>query len=765
MRLPDLLDVEFKRLLPGARSCVARHPPGRANRGVRRTGLGLAATALLCGGLPCSGVRAESPPAEHTFRGTVVLVPENTRDRLKAHFPSQSFAVGQSITGTYVLPDEATPFFAGPLPLQSSEPPFPVISLPEGSDPQRTSVDGAIYALSGRVAVAVAEGPSIEFRGGARIIDDLPAEGSLVPLYELLVSLEEPASADVDTFQIGNVTSTASSPGPAAIGFVLLVSDSDRISDVSYFPTSPDTWRKALFVIAEGTLPIPPQAAVPVPPVEKILLVADLRCEDIDADGLCDAWERTGIWIDSVFGRTAAACPAEEASQAPEDCVLLKDEAEVGRRDLLVEVDSLSSTPPLTQALQHVRRRFEDKGIVVTFDTSGVGSVNGPVSLCDVRDFGTDRDRAARALAYRSLVFVDFIAGDDDNRRPGQTTGCKPETGVLIGRSIIARAPLEEGADALGGLVAAEAEKIMHELGHNLGLCHGGLDEENCKPNHFSIMNYLFETLGVDRSRPINYSEGEFGDFPLDEGALSEPSGLGASSVTGRCTAFGAPEGVRIPDGRTLPEGASILLPIPSSSTACGSSTDLGRVVVTPQGAVDWDLDGDTTTVGVDQDLNFQPQLECGRRGLSVLKDYDEWASLLLGVRSVPFRCPFEEENTLRTAAELSAMRDSDGDGVSDVADNCPVLANPEQADANTNGIGDLCECGDMTGDRVINADDVLSARFALLGDRTFSGEELARCDTDGSGGCDLRDAVAIARSAGRRAVQRDTSCVGRSAP
>ncbi len=43
-----------------------------------------------------------------------------------------------------------------------------------------------------------------------------------------------------------------------------------------------------------------------------------------------------------------------------------------------------------------------------------------------------------------------------------------------------------------GGLTATqEASLFIHELGHNLGLRHGGGDNFNNKPNYFSSMNYL----------------------------------------------------------------------------------------------------------------------------------------------------------------------------------------------------------------------------------------------------------------------------------
>ncbi len=37
--------------------------------------------------------------------------------------------------------------------------------------------------------------------------------------------------------------------------------------------------------------------------------------------------------------------------------------------------------------------------------------------------------------------------------------------------------------------------------------------------------------------------------------------------------------------------------------------------------------------------------------------------------------------------------QDSDGDGVDDVFDNCPTVGNPDQADGDSDGIGDACQC------------------------------------------------------------------------
>jgi hypothetical protein len=87
----------------------------------------------------------------------------------------------------------------------------------------------------------------------------------------------------------------------------------------------------------------------------------------------------------------------------------------------------------------------------------------------------------------------------------------------------------------------------MHELGHNLGLHHGGDVDTNLKPNYLSVMNYAFH-IGIRRSdtvgstvpdfalRHLDYSEQVLptgGNTPgaLDETNLNEPAGLGSGTA------------------------------------------------------------------------------------------------------------------------------------------------------------------------------------------------------------------------------------------
>jgi hypothetical protein len=91
----------------------------------------------------------------------------------------------------------------------------------------------------------------------------------------------------------------------------------------------------------------------------------------------------------------------------------------------------------------------------------------------------------------------------------------------------------------------AQAATFMHELGHNLGLHHGGDDDIRYKPNYFSIMNYTFEdpnlnhttdtrllwltfrgTVGIPKIGVTYSSWGDETFYTLDEQSLSEPDGV-----------------------------------------------------------------------------------------------------------------------------------------------------------------------------------------------------------------------------------------------
>jgi hypothetical protein len=103
-------------------------------------------------------------------------------------------------------------------------------------------------------------------------------------------------------------------------------------------------------------------------------------------------------------------------------------------------------------------------------------------------------------------------------------------------------------------IVNIQAATLLHELGHNLGLKHGGDDDQNYKPNYVSSMNYEYQIVGLDHDDDgdvyacemgygacvydnnyfttafkLGYSRG--GRAELDETNLAEPAGWASVAI------------------------------------------------------------------------------------------------------------------------------------------------------------------------------------------------------------------------------------------
>jgi len=222
-----------------------------------------------------------------------------------------------------------------------------------------------------------------------------------------------------------------------------------------------------------------------------------------------------------------------------------------------------------------------------------------------------------------------------------------------------------------------EAGDFMHELGHTLGLHHGGLDALNFKPNHLSVMNYAYATRSLVSGRELDYAR--YSIPALDEESLDETAGLGLSSLLTSAEIAD----VKFHFPRVWFKGASF----PSACPDTGATAPV-------DGPIDWNQDG-SYDHSVQQFLRSAPsEYHCYSTARSVLTVGPEWPSLDYNFRDWHPGDPgaLQVDDDMPSPTEMAAAVDSDGDGVADAYDNCRAVANPSQADDDHDGFGNPCD-------------------------------------------------------------------------
>jgi hypothetical protein len=349
------------------------------------------------------------------------------------------------------------------------------------------------------------------------------------------------------------------------------------------------------------TIKNPQDGSLPTPHVNQPDFSVKILCDTSNGgdtvsavDGICDNWEGASGLTITKPGYTTTYTQSCINSICPTDA----------GKDIFVEVDWLKGHPPNDTALNNVKNAFWAKGVrlhilkneeiplhqqFISAPDQGVQIGTTQFETLKKAYFGTSAERSSsnpsQTLTLKRQVFHYAVFGHS-------ISSGGPSGGAEVGGQDIF---ITLGEWAAGtGTQSQQEGTFMHELGHNLNLNHGGDDNNNCKPNYLSVVNYAFQFNTLVSNRPLDYSRSDLPD--LVEGNLNESTG-----VSGAPTVYGPP-----------------------------TVTNVNSV-----GAVNWDLDGATGETGISRDINYLGgNTGCGSSGTITLDGYDDWTMMSLDIKT-----------------------------------------------------------------------------------------------------------------------------------
>ncbi|HEY3559964.1 MAG TPA: hypothetical protein VGL05_20990 [Kribbella sp.] len=324
-------------------------------------------------------------------------------------------------------------------------------------------------------------------------------------------------------------------------------------------------------------------------PVNTESTVVAPAATDTDGDALPDAWETNGYDANGD-GVVDVDLPALGANPK--------------KKDLFVEMDHMAGRLASTAALDRIVQVFASAPVSNPDGTSGItihldaGSAGGTkYDLGGGNEVAYDADlnpsatqtnaiKAANFASARKAVFHYMLWGDsyDGGCSSGQAFNIPNDTFIV---TVGPKCNWNATDDTNVGT-------FVHELGHNLGLQHGGTDSLNYKPNYLSVMNYSFQLGGVlkaDGTKYWGYSNVQ--PASINEARPDETAGLGSLGA-GYRTSWKCPNG--------------------STRTTAGAANQ----------PIDWNCDGDTTDTTTAADVN-------GDKTTSTLIAQNNWANIVFG--------------------------------------------------------------------------------------------------------------------------------------
>ncbi len=330
---------------------------------------------------------------------------------------------------------------------------------------------------------------------------------------------------------------------------------------------------------------------------------------DTDGDSLPDAWETNGYDADGD-GDVDVDLPAFGATP--------------NKKDLFVEMDYMSGRLASTAAFDRIKAVFAAAPVSNPDGSTGIrihldgGSAAGAAynlgggnqvpydSNLQPAVSQTDAIKNANFASARKAVFHYMLWADDyDNSCSSGNAFAIPNDTFIVTMGPKCKWTVTENMNV---------GTFIHELGHDLGLTHGGTDSVNYKPNYLSVMNYFFQFDGVPRtSGSAWFSYSNFAPPALNEASLRESVGLNTSTASTWKTKW------KCPNGTTRTSGAA-------------------------NAGIDWNCDGDTvdTTAADINDDNVNRTLSA----------QNNWSSIRFGGGDVGGGSP----QSKTSASELREM-------------------------------------------------------------------------------------------------------------
>jgi hypothetical protein len=275
---------------------------------------------------------------------------------------------------------------------------------------------------------------------------------------------------------------------------------------------------------------------------------------DSDGDGIPDAWEMNGVDVINAAGQGVHLdLPGKGASPKHKDVIVFVAwmEGADGHThrpmpttlpDGTVEPRALSRAYQAFKniKLPNLNPDGSDGVNLILIDADQPIKENQDPNLMHLGDTspdGTEYDWSDYLALVKSQLFYKGPPGIDSVIHfclfGHQLGGVNMDSYTGIARAI----PGKDFIVSLGSVgnpqdyADQQVGTFLHELGHDLGLQHGGGDPFNSKPNYPSIMNYLFQLTGtIYAGKPAVYAYSDI-DVPLDENTLVDKNGISTNTA------------------------------------------------------------------------------------------------------------------------------------------------------------------------------------------------------------------------------------------